>query len=693
MPLLGSNVWGYMNSRHYRTAAAKQEVRALAALGAWQVFASLQEQRRLLPSIIAGNQLLFALMRADEHCHPPEDCQAVATTLSNFLRTKQAENSTVLGFSAVSPSGTMIAASTKGSADLAASRRCFSGARQKLRIVALNGRGKGAPVVVVGAPVTDLLGTGLGVLCARFKLNVDDLLAPGRPRGLPARTLLIDGSHHVVWSSDGKLVVRDPEIHPSRRGAKEAALSAAANVQSTPWRIRVEVPTSAALGELEKLKWQAITIGVLLSSVLIIAAFFTARGISRPLHLLSDAARNAREGALGEIVVPGGPREIAVLARTFNSMSLALKESHDLLERRIAMRTQELERSRAFADRLLDAIEQRVVVLDRSGVIVRANEAAQRMHGESLVGKSYDAVFERRDGSGLLGPAQRTFETGLTSSAESTQWVGDNREILRLETFPVTSSSGEVEAVVEIGRIVTRERELQAQMMYQEKMAAFGLLAAGVAHDIGNPLASIQSQLRMARETSEPAEAQETLTIVEREVSRIQRLLRELTTFTRRRKDELAVVSINQVVGDVARLLGHDPRAQAIEIETCLAEDLPGVCAKEDQIVQILLNLGVNALDAMPDGGRLIFATEAHDGRIAVRVRDTGSGLTPDVARKLFQPFFTTKPPGRGTGLGLFVTRGIVHDLGGGIELVSTGSGGTEFRVDLPAYSGEDWPT
>ena len=164
----------------------------------------------------------------------------------------------------------------------------------------------------------------------------------------------------------------------------------------------------------------------------------------------------------------------------------------------------------------------------------------------------------------------------------------------------------------------------------------------------------------------------------------MERLLRRLVDFTRRKRDEVALTSANQVVDDVAQLLEHDPRARTIEIGRRLAEQVPGIRAKEDDLVQVLLNLGLNAVDAVGKDGTVEFETGVDDGHVTVRVRDTGSGVPENARSHLFEPFFTTKGTGRGTGLGLFVSKGIIERIGGDLELERTGPEGTTFVIRLP---------
>ncbi len=281
-----------------------------------------------------------------------------------------------------------------------------------------------------------------------------------------------------------------------------------------------------------------------------------------------------------------------------------------------------------------------------------------------------------------------TFSSGAGATAERSQQTAQGRELFAIETYPVRGRQGNVDSVIAISRVISDEKQLQARLAFQEKMAAFGQLAAGVAHELGNPLASIDAQLQRAE--GDPARATTSLPIVRKEVGRMSRMLRELVDFSRRKRDEVRLASANTVVEDVVRLVEHDSRARNVAISRELAEGLPGLRIVEDHLAQVVLNLALNAMDALGQQGTLVFATSHEEGAVVVRVRDTGPGITDDVASHLFEPFFTTKPAGRGTGLGLFVSKRIVDDMGGTLALESTGPTGTTFVVRLPVRAREE---
>ena len=702
-PLFASNLWGYLQSREYLTDHAFRNVRDVAALEASQTLVFVDAKRDLVPLIVAGNLDLFGLLRSLQQQTDPEILATLQRALRKLLLQKAAEDDDVQEFFVVSPAGELMASTAEGREfrqDLSA-ERCFHAGSAGPRIVGFEYTGAQQPTLVVAAPVADEFGKSWGVFCARFAFNLHQQLSAGRDLRTPEGALyLIDAGGRVVDAAveQGTAVTLGATIsrpRPVVGGTQawdaryalpsgEETIGAFAPVPNLGWGVLVEVPVSRALANLTRLKWQAAGAGSLLLGVLVLMTLLAARGISGPIKRLSTAARRVATGSLGERVSTDGPREVSDLADTFNQMSLSLRESHQLLEQRVAAATQELRQNQEFTELLLNSIDQRVVVIDPSLTIIKANRVALKAYGEGVLGRACDEPLPGGPAVCEAAPVRRTFETGEPTTSERSERKGEAQEIVRLDTLPVRSADRKVEAVILVGRVVTAEKRLQAELLHHEKMAAFGLLAAGVAHEIGNPLASIAAQLRMNRDATEPQRVQQTFGVVEREVDRVSRLLRDLVTFARRKRDDVTLVQLNDVVEDVSRLVVHDQRARNVRIEKKLAVGLPGVRAKEDHLMQVLLNLSLNAIDAMGGTGTLTIETTADAGFVTCRVCDTGPGIPPEVLPRVFEAFFTTKEAGRGTGLGLFVSRDLVESLGGRLEIERTSSEGTVFTVKLP---------
>ncbi len=234
-------------------------------------------------------------------------------------------------------------------------------------------------------------------------------------------------------------------------------------------------------------------------------------------------------------------------------------------------------------------------------------------------------------------------------------------------------------------RIADRSRELQeaqASLLHQEKMAAFGLLAAGIAHEVGNPLTSISSLVQMLARRHTDEYTQERLGLVEGQLTRIQGTLRELVDFSRPARREPATTNLNEAIDEALNIAKYYKRTKSKTIETDYAADLPAILAVRDQLVQLFLNLTLNAIDATDKNGHIRLTTRLVDGQIEASVVDNGHGIRTEDHARVFQPYYTTKDTG--TGLGLFVSRKIVSDLGGAISFDSTPGAGTTFMVRLP---------
>jgi C4-dicarboxylate-specific signal transduction histidine kinase len=713
-PLCVSNLWGYFQTRRYIEEAAFRNIRNVAALEASETLEFVQAAENLVPSIVAGNEHLFRLLRTLAIERDEGARRALTRDLEAHLVAKAREGKSVEEFRVISPRGVLMASSRSDleiGSDLAATR-CFDSGRNRAGIVGFDyrhqehspedsaspSRAHQEPDLLVAAPIHGSEGVFLGVFCARFEFDIHSkLVIAHSDRTSQANLYLLDEEGRIVSSSfetgfasyGEALSSLDPAVIRSREpwdgrqrlDSGEEIIAVFAPIPALGWGVAVEVPVALALADLERLKWQALGASSILALILGLAVVLGWRMVTRPLRAFARASDHMASGTPGETVHPRGPREIVELGSAFNRMSLALKDSQDTLESRVAERTRELGESREFSELLLDSIDQRVVVLDTDCRIIKANSAAIRMHGNSILGATCCEAFEGSSAPSSNCTAARTIETGRPVSGERSQRTLGGLEVVYIETYPVFDSDGRVESVVEIGRIVTAEKKRQVQMMYQEKMSAFGQLAAGLAHDIGNPLASIESQLQLAQH--DPTRVDQTLEVVRKQVKRMDRMLRELVGFSRRKRDKVILVSVNQVVDDVVRLLEHDPRARSIRILLDLTDNLPGVRTTEDHLVQVLLNLGLNALDAMEEVGAVEFETGVEKSWVTIRVRDGGCGIPEEARNHLFEPFFTTKPTGRGTGLGLFVSRATVESMGGRLDLERTGSDGTTFVVRL----------
>ncbi len=234
-------------------------------------------------------------------------------------------------------------------------------------------------------------------------------------------------------------------------------------------------------------------------------------------------------------------------------------------------------------------------------------------------------------------------------------------------------------------RIEQRTRQLQetqAMIVQQEKQAAFGLLAAGIAHEVGNPLAAISSLVQLLNRRHTDDKTRERLSMVDDQLRRIQRTLRELVDFSRPATKAEILADIHGVIDAALNIAKYYKRRKGKRIITTYARGIPAIRVVRDQLTQVVLNLILNAMDATPEGGSIELHTSLVGGWLRIAVRDSGPGIATENRDRIFQPYFTTKETG--TGLGLFVCRNIVEQqLGGHIELTASSPAGTTFTIYL----------
>ncbi len=279
----------------------------------------------------------------------------------------------------------------------------------------------------------------------------------------------------------------------------------------------------------------------------------------------------------------------------------------------------------------------------------------------------------------------------------------DELELMRpsrrtIERFgrPVLDAAGEFLGRLEIYRDVTSQRLVQSKLLQTEKMAGLGQLVSGIAHELNNPLTSIMgySQLLLGRRLTAPQEADGRL--IHQEAERAARIVKNLLLFAREARPERRAVNLNEVVERTLSLRNYELRVENIELSQELAQDLPPVMADPAQLQQVLLNLLVNAEQAIRQGegeGSIRVRTrKTARGRVSFEIIDSGPGIPQEIIPRIFDPFFSTKPSGAGTGLGLSITCGIVQEHGGEISVQSQLGHGAKFVVELPAAMQEAAP-
>jgi signal transduction histidine kinase len=257
----------------------------------------------------------------------------------------------------------------------------------------------------------------------------------------------------------------------------------------------------------------------------------------------------------------------------------------------------------------------------------------------------------------------------------------------------VLDGNGAITHIVEVWRDITDRSQLESQLSHSERLASLGMLAAGVAHEVNNPLASIvagvDSLQRWLKRVSclddeARAEVSEVLQALERETVRSQEITQKLLLLAQPYQMAPAWSDLNQAIRDTLTLLRYQMQKQEVEAVEELDPELKPIWAKDSGIRGALMNLCMNAVQAMPKGGTLTVRTRGGSRHVIIEVEDTGPGIPADHLHRIWDPFFTTKPVGQGTGLGLSITQRIVTRHGGTIRVESSAGQGARFAIDLP---------
>jgi len=225
---------------------------------------------------------------------------------------------------------------------------------------------------------------------------------------------------------------------------------------------------------------------------------------------------------------------------------------------------------------------------------------------------------------------------------------------------------------------------MQAQMVEKEKMVAIGQMAAGVAHEVSNPLSSISSIAQLLKRAHPDANLVRQLDLIESHIQRISSTVRQLVRLARPGVERWELIDVGTTLAEAVALIAFDRRARDVHIDFKPPQSLPRTYGLRGELQQVFINLALNALDAMPDGGTLTIRAQKNRRNIVVTVKDTGHGISASTGRRIFEPFYTTKEAGQGTGLGLSVSYGIIRKHGGAIDFKSEVGEGTAFTVQLP---------
>jgi PAS domain S-box-containing protein len=349
----------------------------------------------------------------------------------------------------------------------------------------------------------------------------------------------------------------------------------------------------------------------------------------------------------------------------------------------------ELQELKDYNENILESMDSGILVLDLEGRVARWNRALESLYGQpraEVLGRRLDEIFPQSFMEALGGSLVLGAQEEIANIYKLHLPTVDGRSLrVNVSIAPFQLGSGERQGTVLIVDDVTARIRLEEQLQHSEKMASIGLLAAGVAHEVNTPLAGISSYTQMLRDQVANEDPRATLLEkIEKQTFRAAKIINNLLNFSRSGGAEFESLDVNKLVTDVLSLIEHQLEGARIKVRKEMAPELPPVRGNENRLQQVFFNLILNARDAMPRGGWLTLHTRADEDAVVVEVRDTGVGIKREDIKRIYDPFFTTKGIGRGTGLGLSVSYGILQEHGGAIFVDSAPGKGTTFQVALP---------
>lgn len=355
---------------------------------------------------------------------------------------------------------------------------------------------------------------------------------------------------------------------------------------------------------------------------------------------------------------------------------------------------EKLARDKGFLETVFNALEEGVLVVDARGRVIYFNRAATELIGIRVPVNGLPSIgeyFEDVDWDAVVGPSLRVraAEGATRIIRREFEVLYPRRRFLDVYITPASLEGKDSREAVVILRDITEKRQQAARTLESERVSAITLLAAGVAHEIGNPLNSLHIHLQlMERDLRDlPASTQKKLgksvKVAREEVARLDYIISQFLGAVRPTPLQLSRVSVNQLLGEVLEFMSTEIKNRGVKVQAQFFPQIPETMLDANQVKQAFFNLIKNSLHAMSSGGKLTVKTDDLGDHIVVTIADTGEGIDPERIKKIFEPFYTTKETG--SGLGLLIVERVVREHGGWVEVSSKKGKGTTFRISLPS--------
>ncbi len=475
-----------------------------------------------------------------------------------------------------------------------------------------------------------------------------------------------------------------PTPHSYQSYTGREVLGVFSPIEDLGWGVVIEQPAAEAFAPVRGLLWKfGLATALVMAAVTSISIFFGIK-FTGPIQELQQGTQRIITGHLDHALQVKAMGEIGSLVAAFNQMTRELKIKSDSLL---------AEKSRL--DTVVSGIGAGLALVGKEGRInwVNTTLAGWFGGGENVVGKFCPQPWAESETA--CGTCPVLCGDSGPESREVVHFIklGEKNKYFRHRVFPLHPGSEAGAGYLVVIEDITERREMEAAICQADKLAAVGLLAAGVAHEINNPMNTVAAYTEdlLERLNAEPAAARadeaeitQYLDIIRQQVNRCTKITRNLVSFARQSKGEQQLVEINELLRETAALIHFQAKSKQLNITQRLEPGSLWVMADRGELQQVFLNLLQNAVDATGAGGEIRINTCLGEQGIDVAVADTGCGIPEEHQNLIFDPFFTTKPVGKGTGLGLSVCYGILAKLGGRIRVQSREGEGTVFTVTLP---------
>lgn len=561
----------------------------------------------------------------------------------------------------------------------------------------------GEPMLKISVPILDLHNLHLrGVLVTEMSLRFMRYLVASMRIGKNGTAYITNQQGRLLVHHNRSLVLKKlhflapftPRIMPGISGTRAVVAAEKIHFGKQTMFFVTEIPAAEALQHINR---SIIILGSFLLFLLIGAValgVIVVRQIIRPIESLAATAKNISRGDFSQQAKIRRMDELGDLAMAFNTMTAQLLTTID-----------HLEKEKDFGKNVIESLTHPFYVIDANDYTIKlANSAAnfgdfkpgdtcyQLTHNNDLPceGDDHPCVIRevKKSKKPVIVEHLHPDSSGKVSTFE-------------IYGYPIFADNGDVAQVIEYNMDITEKKNLEAQLLQSQKLEAIGSLTGGVAHDFNNYLTTIigYSQLGMLRLPEEDP-LRSRLESIYNAGQKAAGLTRQLLAFSRKQVMEIKVINLNDLIRNMIKMLGRLV-GENISKKELLRDSIGTIKADPGQVEQIIMNLAVNARDAMPDGGSLFFETDSvelnedycrtHPGvtpgpYVVFSVTDTGRGIAPEIKEKIFDPFFTTKKRGEGTGLGLSTVYGIVKQMKGQIFVYSEQGTGTTFKIYFPEF-------